>query len=174
MKVSEIFSKCGMETKITQNLMGCIWNKLLINSSINAISALIGLENGTLLTHPHTRSIMIASLKEGLNICKRLGIDLEVEDPTTNMIRVAKITSRNRSSMLQDIDNGKKTEIGYINGKIVEYGKSLRISTPVNEALTVLIEAIEKNRNTCTNKRTGMSKNIGVESLNSDLLSYIS
>jgi 2-dehydropantoate 2-reductase len=59
------------------------------------------------------------------------------------VIGVCKATARNRSSMGQDVDNGKRTEIDAINGAIVRFGKETGVSTPVNRTLTSLIEVLE-------------------------------
>ncbi|MBU4189591.1 MAG: 2-dehydropantoate 2-reductase, partial [Candidatus Thermoplasmatota archaeon] len=58
--------------------------------------------------------------------------------------KIAKLTSENRSSMLQDIESGKKTEIDFINGAIAKIGKRHRVKTPLNSMLTVLVKALEK------------------------------
>ena len=101
------------------------------------------MKNGEILKIPETRNIMIEAVKEAVNIAKALNIKLEIKDHVRKTIEVAEATANNKSSMLQDIERRKKTEIDYINGAIVKLGKKLGIKTPVNKTLTALVKAIE-------------------------------
>jgi len=120
-----------------------LWDKLIINVGINALTAITRMKNGEILKIPETRNIMIEAVKEAVNIAKALNIKLEIKDHVRKTIEVAEATANNKSSMLQDIERRKKTEIDYINGAIVKLGKKLGIKTPVNKTLTALVKAIE-------------------------------
>ena len=142
-RIAETFNKAKIETQITQNIWGVLWDKLIINVGINALTAITRMKNGELLKIPETRNIMIEAVKEAVNVAKALNIKLEIEDHVRKVIEVAEATANNKSSMLQDIERRKKTEIDYINGAIVKLGKKLGIKTPVNKTLTALVKAIE-------------------------------
>ena len=142
-RIAETFNKAKIETQITQNIWGVLWDKLIINVGINALTAITRMKNGELLKIPETRNIMIEAVKEAVNVAKALNIKLEIKNHVRKVIEVAEATANNKSSMLQDIERRKKTEIDYINGAIVKLGKKLGIKTPVNKTLTALVKAIE-------------------------------
>jgi len=142
-RIAETLNKAKIETQITRNIWGVLWDKLIINVGINALTAITRMKNGELLKIPETRNIMIEAVKEAVNVAKALNIKLEIKDHVRKVIEVAEATANNKSSMLQDIERKKKTEIDYINGAIVKLGKKLGIKTPVNKTLTAMVKAIE-------------------------------
>ncbi len=141
-KVANILSKI-FKVKIVRDINPYRWYKLLINAGINPITALLRAPNSIILNNDYVRRLAINVVKEGINVCNVLNIKLP-KDPISGMLEVAKATANNYSSMLQDIMRGKKTEIDYINGKIIEYGKMLSVPTPVNEVLYDLVKALEQ------------------------------
>jgi 2-dehydropantoate 2-reductase len=82
-------------------------------------------------------------VQEAVKVVKRKRIKLGYDDPIQKVESVCKATGANVSSMLQDVLNGKRTEIEFINGAIVRQAKALGIPTPVNEVLTSLVRTIE-------------------------------
>jgi len=76
-------------------------------------------------------------------IARSAGITLPYSDPAAKVMDVCAATANNRSSMLQDIEAGKKTEINYLNGALVRYGKETGVAAPVNSFLTHLVKALE-------------------------------
>ena len=87
--------------------------------------------------------LMSEAVNEALLVAKKKGINLSDKDFVSLTFDIAKKTAENKNSMLQDILKGKKTEIDFLNGIIVEYAKELKISVPINELLTSLIKGIE-------------------------------
>jgi len=144
-KVETIFNDAGIQTKISKNICGMIWSKVLLNAGINPFGALTRLKNGELLEVPGMLELMIQAINEGKEVASALGIKLEIEDPVRALTDLCKATAKNKNSMLQDIERGRRTEIDVINGAIVEYGKKVGIKTPVNELLTTLIRGLEKS-----------------------------
>ncbi len=144
-RIAKIFSEAGLSTNQSEKIFVDVWTKLLVNAGINPFGALTGLRNGELLFLPNLRSLMTEVVLEGINVSKMVGIRLE-KDPAFLMLQVAERTALNKNSMLQDIENGKRTEICYINGAIAKIGREKNLSTPLNKMLTHLIEGLEKNR----------------------------
>jgi 2-dehydropantoate 2-reductase len=83
-----------------------------------------------------------AVIREGSQVSKAVGIKLAIAGPN-NLKRVLDSSSRNKSSMLQDIERGKKTEVRQINGIISDLGKRNRIPTPYNSLLTIAMIELE-------------------------------
>jgi len=137
--LADMLSRAGMETDISDNVIGLIWDKLLVNAGINALTALTGLRNGALLDHPELTGILEAAVEEARTVALAKGISLKYSDPASHTKEVCKATAENISSMLQDIKNNKPTEIETINGAICKEGQRAGIKTPVNSVLLNLI-----------------------------------
>jgi 2-dehydropantoate 2-reductase len=144
-KIAEVFRKAGIRTTVSNNILGLVWRKLLVNIGINALTAITGLKNGQLIQSSEMEELLEWTVKEGWEIANAKGIELDCDDPILYTKKVCKATADNQSSMLQDILNKKRTEIGMMNGAIVNEGKKLGIPTPINQTLTNLISTIEKN-----------------------------
>jgi len=143
--VARILSKAGFPTKVSKDIKSIIWSKLIINVGINALTAITRLNNGRLLEFDGTRSLMKKAVSEAVKVAKRKRIKLIYDDPIQKVELVCKATSKNVSSMLQDVLKKKKTEIDFINGAIIRQGSSYNIPTPTNEFLTNLIKTIESS-----------------------------
>ena len=143
--IAHILRTAGLETLISENVSGLIWGKLLVNVGINALTAITGFKNGELIQNKETEELLALAVEEAWNIAKANNIVLSYDDPIYHTKQVCKSTAENRSSMLQDVSNKRKTEIDMINGAIVREGKRIGVPTPVNTVLTNLIKAIENN-----------------------------
>ena len=141
--VRELFNKVGIDTKISRDIKGVLWSKLIVNVGINALTALTRLPNGMLIEHEGTRKILRSSVTEAIRVAKRKRIKLAYDDPLAKVEAVCEATSANISSMLQDVLHKKKTEIDYINGVIVRLGQELSIPVPVNSLLLDMVKTIE-------------------------------
>jgi len=137
-----LLREAGFQVNIVSEASSLIWGKLVINSAINPLSALLRLKNGELLDHPSRRQLLADLASETANVAAAGKITLPYPDPVFATEDVARRTAGNRSSMLQDVLRGAPTEIDAINGAIVEMGKSLGVSTPYNTCMARLVQAI--------------------------------
>ena len=119
-----------------------IWEKLMINVGINAITALTGIRNGSIAELEPARSLCRDAVEEAVAVAAAKGIRIP-EIIVEKVFSVARATAVNRSSMGQDVDRGKRTEIDAINGAIVAFGQEIGIPTPVNRTLTQLVKIVE-------------------------------
>ena len=139
-----ILNLANLETEIVDNIESVCWEKIFINVGINSFGALTGLRNGELLKIKGLRDIMKRAVIEAVKVAKKKGIELKAKNYVKIMLEVAKKTSMNKNSMLQDILSGKnKTEISFINEKIVSYGKQLGVDVSINEVVSYLIHGLE-------------------------------
>lgn len=145
--IREIFNKVGFETKMSRDIKGLLWSKLIINVGINALTAITRLNNGKLPEFEGTRKIMREAVTEAVKVAKRKRIKLIYDDPLAKVEAVCEATASNVSSMLQDVLRKKRTEIDFINGVIVRLGQELGIPTPVNALLVDLVKTIEASYN---------------------------
>ncbi|NIO05675.1 MAG: 2-dehydropantoate 2-reductase [Proteobacteria bacterium] len=141
-RISSLFNRAGIPTGVSDNIECLIWEKLLINVGINAVTAITGLKNGELLEYDETKRLMTMAVQEAERVALKKGVPVR-GNPAETVLQVCKTTAQNRSSMGQDIDNRRRTEIDFINGGIVKEGEALGIPTPVNATLTYLIKTIE-------------------------------
>jgi 2-dehydropantoate 2-reductase len=142
--VCNLLNNGGIETVIVDNIMDYIWSKLLVNAGINALTAIHRCPNGKLLESAATKDMLTAAVREGETIAKRLNVEL-IDDPLAMTLDVCRKTAQNISSMLQDVNNKRFTEIDSINGAIVTAGKKLGLPTPVNAELVEKVKEIEQN-----------------------------
>jgi len=145
--IRELFNKVGLETRISRDIKGLLWSKLIINAGINALTAITRLNNGRLVEFEGVRRVLREAVSEATKIAKRKRIKLIYDDPLAKVEAVCEATAGNVSSMLQDVLRKKRTEIDFINGVIVRQGQESGISTPVNSALVDLVKTIEASYN---------------------------
>jgi len=143
--IREVFNRVGLPTKISRDIKGLLWSKLIINVGINALTAITRLNNGRLIEFEGTRRILRDAVTEAIRVAKRKRVRLIYEDPLAKVESVCEATATNVSSMLQDVLRKKRTEIDFINGVIVRQAQELNIPTPVNSLLVDLVKTIESS-----------------------------
>ncbi len=134
-QTADIMTQAGIETRISHDAQSMIWSKLIINASINPLTAIANIANGRLLLDTTLRSTMHNIALEADSVAKAKGINLVYDDVIKAVEDVCKNTSDNFSSMLQDIRRKRRTEIDSITGVIVSEGKKAGVPTPANEIL---------------------------------------
>ena len=139
----DIMRAGGFEVVVSQNAEPLIWGKLVINASINPLAALLRLTNGELLESAAARQLMRAAAREATAVAQALNIHLPYANAEEQVMNVAKATSQNRSSMLQDILRGAPTEIEAINGAIVRAAEAQNLAAPINQTLRLLVRALQ-------------------------------
>jgi len=143
--IREVFNRVGLQTKMSRDIKGLVWSKLIINTGINALSAITRLPNGKLTEFEGTKRILRDAVTEATRVAKRKRIKLIYDDPLAKVEAVCEGTASNTSSMLQDVLRKKRTEIDFINGVIVRLGQELGIAVPTNRLLTDLVKTIESS-----------------------------
>ena len=141
---AEFFNRAGIKTESVADVRSVVWNKLLINIGINAITALTHIKNGQILDLEITRELSRYAVAEAVNVARAENIVIQ-DDAIERVFKVAEATALNRSSMGQDVDNRRQTEIAAINGFIVREAKRLGLPAPVNFALTALVETLQSH-----------------------------
>lgn len=146
--IAEVFQNAKLDpVAISENVMGLIWDKLLVNVGINPVTAVTSLKNGEILDYPEILKLSVDAVEEAMKVADALGIKLETPDAVEHFKEVSKVTGENTSSMLSDVLNRRKTEIDNINGAIVREGVKFGIDTPMNALLTRLVVLKEMQYN---------------------------
>ncbi len=142
---AERLAAAGVPAEPTDALLAELWAKVLYNAALNPLGALLGLPYGALPADPDTRTIMDRVIDEAFAVAEASGIRLAWPDADayrrTFYERLVPATAGHRSSMLQDIERGRATEIDAINGWVAGRGAELGVAAPVNATLTRLIRA---------------------------------
>lgn len=140
--IERTFRRAGFSTAISNNIKGVLWTKAIVNSAINPVTAIIRVRNGVLLKTPELLEIASRVVEEGSAVAREGGILLK-PSPRSLLASVLGRTPRNKSSMLQDIEAGRRTEIRQLNGSISRLGSEVGVGTPFNDLLTKLVVALE-------------------------------
>lgn len=134
----------GLTAEVTDPIRPVLWHKLAINAVINPLTAIHQVENGALASREFKPKVE-ALCNELLQLFKRLGI----AEPENGLIyRVEQVilsTAANRSSMLQDLSSGKKTEIDYITGTVLKAAKALKLNLSAHQALYKAVKEAEQS-----------------------------
>lgn len=149
-ELARILDGAGIPAMPTENIMLEIWHKALYNIALNPLSALFEVTYGEIADNPQTMPLIREMVGEAFRVAKAANVDLGMDSPDTYLEtlwdRLLPPTRNHRSSMLQDIIRGRRTEIDYINGKIVELGARYGIETPYNDAIVRMVKAKEVMR----------------------------
>lgn len=140
-KIAGLLKDCGLAVEISDNINIQAWTKLTINSVLNPLTAIFQVRGNEIITDS-LKPVRHGIVSECSEVAKAEGIEI---DPTIEeMIDAGVSNFFNYSSMCQDMIKGKKTEIDFLNGKIVELGKIHNIPTPFNELMVAFIKFLEK------------------------------
>ncbi|HXX83110.1 MAG TPA: 2-dehydropantoate 2-reductase [Casimicrobiaceae bacterium] len=143
-RVAAAFNQAGLTTLVSDNIRGTIWDKLLINVATGALAGITRLTYGALYRVPEVKACALAAIAEGIAVAKAEGVALSYVDPEGPWIKAAEgLPAEFKTSMLQSLEKGTKTEIDFINGAVVRGGARCGIPTPVNQALVACIKGIE-------------------------------
>lgn len=141
-KIAKLLNSVGLKTEVPEDIQDYVWEKVILNSALSAICAITGKTMQKIMRFPKTLELVEAIIDESVTVADREGIDLGKKFRRSSL-RYLKHAGDHRPSMLIDLENGRRTEIDALNGKIVEYGRKHYIPTPINLAVTALIHIME-------------------------------
>jgi 2-dehydropantoate 2-reductase len=144
-RVAAAFNAAGLITHISDNIMGTIWEKLLVNVATGALSGITRLAYGDLYQVPEVKACALAAVQEAMDVARACGIGLSVNDPEQPWIKAAAgLPPEFKASMLQSLEKGSVTEVDYVNGSVVRWGQKCGVPTPVNSTLVACLKGIER------------------------------
>jgi 2-dehydropantoate 2-reductase len=143
-RLAEACTRAGMPTAAVQDARGPQWRKVIFNASTNPIGALTGLTHGRVCERPDLRALVSGLVDEGKAVAAAQGIVLDA-DPEALIDHAAKpeVAYGHKASMLQDVEARRPTEIDYLNGGIVRFGREHGVPTPLNDAIWALVKGVE-------------------------------
>ena len=117
----------------------------MINVGVNQASAMMRAPYGLFHTSSDARAVMFGLMREVLALAACEGIHLEEQDLAVWDAFLQTLSPQGKTSMLQDIDAGRRTEVEIFAGKVVELGRTYGVPTPMNEMALHVIRTLESN-----------------------------
>lgn len=149
--IAQVFKEAGIPTRVSSDVYAILWDKILYNSALNPLGAILECTYGTLAAHEETKSIMNRIIEEIFKVTTAHKIKLNWQNAEQYLehfyTKLVPPTAKHFPSMYYDIKGGKRTEIDALNGAIVKLGNEKNLHTPVNEAIYNLIKVKEKINN---------------------------
>ncbi|MGE5689424.1 MAG: ketopantoate reductase family protein [Pseudomonadota bacterium] len=145
-RLADACTRAGMPAAAVPDARGPQWRKVIFNASTNPVGALTGLTHGRVCEDTELRALVSGLVDEGKAVAAAQDIVLDA-DPEELIDHAAKpeVAYDHKASMLQDIEARRPTEIDYLNGGIVRFGRELGVPTPLNEAITALVKGVERS-----------------------------
>ncbi|GAA0300534.1 2-dehydropantoate 2-reductase [Halarchaeum salinum] len=136
-RLAATLTSAGIDTAVVADPRAAIWHKVLVNVGINAATALARVENGALTEREPGERLLRRAVAEAARVARAEGID--VGDPVAETLAVARRTASNVSSMHQDLEAGRETEVEALHGAVVDRAVEHDLPVPVNRTLADLV-----------------------------------
>jgi 2-dehydropantoate 2-reductase len=140
--ICEAFTRCGLDTRHTDRIQDMVWRKAVLNACMNPICAITRKTMGEIISDPILFHLVDSLIKEGVAVARANEIALG-QNFYPYCIDYIRDAGNHKPSMLQDIEAGRRTEVDFINGKIIEYGVQAGMATPFNTMVRGLVKALE-------------------------------
>ena len=144
-EVAAMLNKAEIPTEIIPDPMNWIWGKFVLNCGVNALTAITGLRSGEMYRTPEVSALQDRVIDEIMAVVERKKLNLPEKDPRKKIKDHCRIRY-NKPSMMQHIEQGRRTEIDALNGALVREAKALGRATPYNEAVVAVVKGLEKSR----------------------------
>jgi 2-dehydropantoate 2-reductase len=139
--VAGAFRESGIPTTVTEDVETTLWRKAVVNACFNPLTGLLHARSGALADVLPLVECSTLIVEEAAAVAQGCGVTLDRAELLERVRSVSVATAQNKSSMLQDIQKGRPTEIDAINGAVVRLGAERGMSCPVNRVLTLLVKA---------------------------------
>lgn len=143
-RVQDAFDRAGLKYETPSDMIRMLWWKLMINVGINQASAVMRAPYGVFQSSPEARALVDTLMREVVVIAERIGVNLVERDLGDWNAVLKTLSPKGKTSMLQDIEAGRKTEVEVFAGKVVELGRKHGIPTPVNQTFLSVIHVLEQ------------------------------
>lgn len=141
--VAAAFEEVGLPARAITDIRERIWAKVILNAAVNPLTALLRLRTGQLIEEPGLVEAIELVVEESVAIAAACGVKLEAAEVLDRIHQVAEATRDNKSSMLQDLERGRRTEIDAINGALIDRAAEHHLACPANRLLASMVRAVE-------------------------------
>jgi len=143
-RIASLFELAGVPCRVSDNVEGDLWMKLILNCAYNAVSALGRAQYRRAAGNRWTRAVMVKVIEEALGVARAAGVRLPEVNMVESVLEISESMANATSSTAQDLARGKRTEIDSLNGYLVRRGAELGVATPVNQTLHALVKLLEE------------------------------
>lgn len=143
-KVARIFDTCGINYHVYEDMVRMLWRKWMVNIGANQVSLLTAAKFKYFRQFPEISHALDLAMQEMVDIAKKKEIHITTKDKEDMIEVLLNYPPEKKTSMLQDLEAGRQTEIDYFAGTVVKFGRECGVPTPVNETMWCLVKAREK------------------------------
>lgn len=145
-KIGDVFNRCGLPTRTEPDVASLIWSKVAVSAAVNPLTAVMRVQNGKLLENRTLARMMKEVCTEAVEVGQAAGAQIDLKKTFKLVRSIAADTANNRSSMLQDVERGRRTEIEQINGAIWRLGERLGVPAPLNKSLWAMVSSMTSSQ----------------------------
>ncbi len=142
--LEELLDKAGIGYKISENILHTMWWKFMVNVGINQTSSVLRAPYGVFQSVSSAMEWSEATMREVVILSQKVGADLTEDDVISFRPVLHSMSPNGKTSMLQDMEAGRKTEVEYLAGKVCELGEKYGVPTPINDQLFKIIRIMEE------------------------------
>lgn len=143
--VKNLLNDAKINNQVFEDMIKTIWNKWMLNIGLNQVSAISGATYGVIKQTPELINLTNKAMMEVMEVSKAVGVNLDEENWASVQDVINSLGGDGKTSMLQDVENKRKTEVDYFSGTLMKIAKENGVSVPVNEVLYNFIKAKEQN-----------------------------
>ena len=142
-RLREALGRAAIPCEVSEDIQRTLWWKFMINVGINQASAVLRAPYGVFQSSPDARALMQLLMQEVVELAGKISVNLTRKDLDEWLAILSTLSPEGKTSMLQDIEAGRKTEVEVFAGKVVSLGEEYHVPTPVNQTILYIIKALE-------------------------------
>jgi 2-dehydropantoate 2-reductase len=142
--LANLLREGGMDVTVVDDAWPAVWRKVVTNAAVNPLTALIRRTNADLLADAPASRVADCIAREVARVARAAGVRIGEDEAVKQWRAMAALTGANRSSMLQDVEAGRPTEIDAISGAVARLAERHGVAAPLNEAMTVLVSSLAR------------------------------
>jgi 2-dehydropantoate 2-reductase len=142
-RIQEALSRAGIPNEIPDDILRAMWWKFMVNVGINQTSAVLKAPYGVFQAREEAQALMSSLMEEVVAVAQKAGVNLSNQDVQAWHPILMDLSPGGKTSMLQDVEAGRKTEVEMFADKVVELGREFNVPTPVNETVGRIIKVLE-------------------------------
>lgn len=144
-RIKALFDRAGITSETPRDMIRTLWWKFMINVGINQTSAILGAPYGVFQKSQEARNLVDSAMREVTTIAEAQGVHIDEDDVEAWNEILSGLSPGGKTSMLQDVEAARKTEVEMLAGTVIELGEKYEIPTPINETLFRFIKVIEQS-----------------------------
>ena len=144
--VKEALDQCGFQTRIYENILQLIWNKLFLNVSLSAVTGILQVDMGYIAADPYAWELTVTLIKEAAAVAKAMGLSADVEAICEHARKTSEMSPAGCTSIRADLRDGRKTEVDTISGSVVRAAAKYGVEVPCHRFVVTMVHAMEDKK----------------------------